>query len=289
MLELWFRQFADGPVARRVDAARWRPVMCGIAGFVAVDGLAADAAVACATRMRDVITHRGPDEAGLLLRRACGARASPPEHRRSEHRAAAARQRGRARSGWSSTARSTTTPTSAASSKSLGHRVPHQVGHRDHRPRLRAMGRRLRRSLPRHVRVRDLGRGRSAACCSCAIASASSRCTGRAPAARLLFGSEIKALLASGLVEPQANLAALPELLSTRYVSGAETMFRGINKLLPGHLLVFENGEVRIRQYWDVPARDADAARCRSWPVRSARRLRRAVSARCSMSRSGCG
>jgi asparagine synthase (glutamine-hydrolysing) len=77
----------------------------------------------------------------------------------------------------------------------------------------------------------------------------------------LLFASEIKALFASGLVEPAANDAALPEVLSTRYVSGPETMFRGINKLLPGHLLVFENGNVRIREYWDVPVSRPDGLR----------------------------
>ena len=69
----------------------------------------------------------------------------------------------------------------------------------------------------------------------------------------LLFASEIKALLASGLLAPEANEAALPEALSTRYVSGDETLFRGVRKLLPGHLLVCEDGEVRVRQYWDVP------------------------------------
>jgi asparagine synthase (glutamine-hydrolysing) len=73
----------------------------------------------------------------------------------------------------------------------------------------------------------------------------------------LLFGSEIKSLLASGLIEPRANEAALPELLSTRYVSGAETMFHGVQKLLPGNVLVFENGSVRIRQYWDIPSAGA--------------------------------
>ena len=72
----------------------------------------------------------------------------------------------------------------------------------------------------------------------------------------LLFGSEIKALLASDLIRPEPNTAALPEVLSTRYVSGTETMFRGIHKLLPGHLLVFEQGDATIRQYWDVPSRD---------------------------------
>jgi len=69
----------------------------------------------------------------------------------------------------------------------------------------------------------------------------------------LLFASEIKALLASGRMAPQSNDAVIPEVLSTRYISGAETMFRGVYKLLPGHLLVFERGETRIRQYWDVP------------------------------------
>ena len=58
----------------------------------------------------------------------------------------------------------------------------------------------------------------------------------------LIFGSEIKAILASGLIEPEPTEAALPELLSTRYISGEETLFRGIHKLLPGHLLVFEHG-----------------------------------------------
>ena len=69
----------------------------------------------------------------------------------------------------------------------------------------------------------------------------------------LLFGSEIKALLASGLLDARPNEAALPELLSTRYISGDDTLFRGIRKLLPGHLLVFERGQVSTRQYWDVP------------------------------------
>jgi asparagine synthase (glutamine-hydrolysing) len=70
---------------------------------------------------------------------------------------------------------------------------------------------------------------------------------------RLLFGSEIKAILASGLVRAEANDAALPELLGTRYLSGTETLFKGIHRLLPGHTLVFDDRGVTIQQYWDVP------------------------------------
>ncbi|HET7694273.1 MAG TPA: asparagine synthase (glutamine-hydrolyzing) [Vicinamibacterales bacterium] len=70
---------------------------------------------------------------------------------------------------------------------------------------------------------------------------------------RLIFGSEIKAILESGLVRARANERALPELLGTRYLSGAETLFTGIHRLLPGHLLVFERGVATPRQWWDVP------------------------------------
>jgi len=70
---------------------------------------------------------------------------------------------------------------------------------------------------------------------------------------RLLFGSEIKAILESGLVTAEPNEGAIPELLSTRYVSGSETLFKGIHRLLPGHVLVYERGQVTGRQWWDVP------------------------------------
>jgi asparagine synthase (glutamine-hydrolysing) len=69
----------------------------------------------------------------------------------------------------------------------------------------------------------------------------------------LIFGSEIKSVLASDRVVPEANTAVLAEVLSTRYTSGSETMFRGVHKLLPGHRLVFEHGSITTSQYWDVP------------------------------------
>jgi asparagine synthase (glutamine-hydrolysing) len=71
---------------------------------------------------------------------------------------------------------------------------------------------------------------------------------------RLLFGSEIKALLASGLVTAHANEPALPELLATRALADEETLFRGVWKLQPGHVLSFGSGRVSVHRYWDVPA-----------------------------------
>ena len=70
---------------------------------------------------------------------------------------------------------------------------------------------------------------------------------------RVLFASEIKAILESGLVTPRPTTAVLSEVLATRYTSGTETLFEGIHKLLPGHRLIFEHGRVRIEKYWDLP------------------------------------
>jgi asparagine synthase (glutamine-hydrolysing) len=70
---------------------------------------------------------------------------------------------------------------------------------------------------------------------------------------RLLFASEIKAILQSGLVQAEVNREVLPELLATRTTAGADTLFAGIYKLLPGHRLVYENGRAHVTQYWDVP------------------------------------
>ena len=75
---------------------------------------------------------------------------------------------------------------------------------------------------------------------------------------RLLFASEIKAILESGLVEARPNARVLSEVLATRYTSNTETLFEGIHKLLPGHRLVFQDGRVRIEQYWDLPLTGPD-------------------------------
>jgi asparagine synthase (glutamine-hydrolysing) len=67
--------------------------------------------------------------------------------------------------------------------------------------------------------------------------------------ARLLFGSEIKAILQTGAkrdVDPQA----ICEYLAAGYVSGERTFYRDVAKLPPGSLLVHENGRVSVTRYW---------------------------------------
>lgn len=71
---------------------------------------------------------------------------------------------------------------------------------------------------------------------------------------QFLFASEIKALLAHPGLHAKLNSEVLPEYLAFGYLSGSRTMFAGIDKLLPGHTLqINEIGNIRIRQYWDLP------------------------------------
>src|SRR6266851_2439622 len=69
----------------------------------------------------------------------------------------------------------------------------------------------------------------------------------------LLFASEIKALFAFPDVRRALGEARVPEYLALRYVPGPYTLFDGIERLQPGHALSFQNGELRIWQFWDVP------------------------------------
>jgi asparagine synthase (glutamine-hydrolysing) len=68
----------------------------------------------------------------------------------------------------------------------------------------------------------------------------------------IYFASEIKALIEAGAVRPELNYDALADYAANRYTSGEETMFRGVKRLLPGHTLVWNEGRVEINRYWDV-------------------------------------
>jgi asparagine synthase (glutamine-hydrolysing) len=68
-----------------------------------------------------------------------------------------------------------------------------------------------------------------------------------------LFASEIKALLAFPGLGAELNSAVIPEYLAFGYLSGPQTFFHGIRKLLPGHRFQLrEGGELQIERYWDL-------------------------------------
>ena len=80
----------------------------------------------------------------------------------------------------------------------------------------------------------------------------------------LVFGSELKAVLASGLVPVEIDLEALDLLLTLGFVPGPRTLLRHVKKLEPGHRLVVEREQVRTECYWRLPAGDEAASPARS-------------------------
>jgi len=79
----------------------------------------------------------------------------------------------------------------------------------------------------------------------------------------IVWGSEIKAILAGGGVERRLDENALLEFLSWEYVPGEGTLFRDIHKLLPGHFLVIDadGGVSNPQKFWDIPVAGADEGR----------------------------
>src|SRR3954447_3319254 len=224
--------------------------MCGIAGIVASDRLDADDRDRV-IRMRDVIAHRGPDDSGIFL----DAQAGLGHRRLSIVDVAAGHQ-----------------PLSNEDGTAWIAFNREIYNHADVRLTLEAAGHRYKTRCDTETIVHayeqwgdacvDHLRGMFAF----AIWDAPRRRLllardrlGVKPlywaltGGRLLFGSQIKSILKSGLIRAQANETALPELLATRYLSGDETLFKGIHRLQPGQTLIFENGAVSIREYWDVP------------------------------------
>lgn len=67
------------------------------------------------------------------------------------------------------------------------------------------------------------------------------------------FGSEIKALFASGLVSPSLAAQHVPEYLLFRQVAGVENLFHGVVSLPPGHVLEILAGRVAApRAFWSL-------------------------------------
>jgi len=82
------------------------------------------------------------------------------------------------------------------------------------------------------------------------------------PGRGLVFGSELKSLLEDPDVPREWRPEAVDEYLTLLYVPAPGTIYEGIRKLEPGHVLVAENGAVRTSRYWDLTfTGDGDAAR----------------------------
>ena len=70
--------------------------------------------------------------------------------------------------------------------------------------------------------------------------------------------SELKSLLASGLIEPELDYEAIDAYLTFGFVPGPAHPARGVHKLLPGHRLIIDADGVRAEAYWRYPTPEPD-------------------------------
>jgi len=237
--------------------------MCGICGFAVPAGSEERIDESVLVRMRDALVHRGPDDAGIFI----------------DHRAGLGHRR------LSIVDISGGHQPMANEDQTIWISYNGEVyNHRDLRPGLEQRGHRYQTNCDTETIVHlfeeygdgaveylrgmfafaiwDSGRGR--------LLLARDR-LGIKPLyyaitdeGAIYFASEIKAILESGAVTPELNYPALADYASNRSTSGDETLFRGINRLLPGHTLCWEDGIVEITRYWDASFAKPDEARSES-------------------------
>jgi asparagine synthase (glutamine-hydrolysing) len=89
-----------------------------------------------------------------------------------------------------------------------------------------------------------------------------------------LFGSEIKTILTYPGIEAEFDRRHLAEYLTFGYLTGSETMYAGIRKLMPGHTLeLSERGEPKITRYWDLTVPVDEIPRGRDYYVKKYREM----------------
>jgi asparagine synthase (glutamine-hydrolysing) len=94
---------------------------------------------------------------------------------------------------------------------------------------------------------------------------------------RLLFGSRVGAIREVQAAPPEVNPAALVQYMLLSAVPAPLVIYQGIEKLRPGHCLVYEAGEVRHIRYWDLEYAESDDRNVSHWQREVREGMRSAV------------
>jgi asparagine synthase (glutamine-hydrolysing) len=83
--------------------------------------------------------------------------------------------------------------------------------------------------------------------------------------ASFIFASEVKAILTTGLTERAIDPEALNQFLTFLWTPDPNTLFRGIRKLPPAHVLTLRDDEIEVREWWDVSFGEIEEGRSEAW------------------------
>jgi asparagine synthase (glutamine-hydrolysing) len=90
---------------------------------------------------------------------------------------------------------------------------------------------------------------------------------------RLIFGSELKALLAANSLSKEIDAEALSDYFSLGYVPAPKTIYRFVRKVLPGHLLIVTDNSVQQKEYWRLSFEEVEQRSEQEWCDRVEHRL----------------
>ncbi|HKU74105.1 MAG TPA: asparagine synthase (glutamine-hydrolyzing), partial [Pyrinomonadaceae bacterium] len=88
---------------------------------------------------------------------------------------------------------------------------------------------------------------------------------GKDAPATFLFGSEIKAILASKMIKAELDREALHQFLTFLWSPDPNTLFANIKTVPPGHLLQFHNDALKLTQWWDVSFDKIEEGKNEAW------------------------
>src|SRR3989442_698790 len=80
-----------------------------------------------------------------------------------------------------------------------------------------------------------------------------------------IFASEIKLILASGLIRPELDHEALHQFLTFLWAPDPNTLFRGIKTVPPGHFVKIRDGQLSLQQWWDISFDQIEEERSEAW------------------------
>ena len=80
-----------------------------------------------------------------------------------------------------------------------------------------------------------------------------------------VFASEAKGVLASGLLKAELDLEGLNQQLTFLWTPDPHTLFKGIRRLPPAHVLTWRDGRTSVREWWDVSFDEVEEGRSEAW------------------------
>lgn len=88
---------------------------------------------------------------------------------------------------------------------------------------------------------------------------------GQAAPGSLAFASEVKAILATGLVTPELHWESLHQFLTFLWTPDPNTLFRGVRTVAPGHFVKWHDGKISVHEWWDISFAEIDEGRSEAW------------------------